>query len=72
MITEKLTRQRKIVLFSIVILYFVVGFFLIILLTGPVLGANLAGILALVYLGLGWYFLIKRNGLFDIMKIKHN
>ena len=72
MITEKLTKKQKTILLSITVLYFVVGFFLIVLLMGPVVGYNAAGLLALAYLGLGWYFLIKMNGLFDIMGIKHD
>ncbi len=72
MITEKPTSRQKTLLLSIVVLYFVVGFFSIVLFLGYVVGANDAGILALVYLGAGWYFLIKRNWLFDLMKIKHD
>ncbi|MCL4400431.1 hypothetical protein M1316_00425, partial [Candidatus Parvarchaeota archaeon] len=62
----------KSLLLSIVILYFVVGFFSIVLFLGYAIGANAAGIIALAYLGVGWYFLIKRNLLLDLMKIKHD
>ncbi len=72
MLTEKLTKRQKTILLSATVLYFVVGFFLIVLFIGSVVGYNAAGLLALAYLGLGWYFLIKQNGLFDIMKIKHD
>ena len=72
MLTEKLTKRQKIILLSATVLYFVVGFFLIVLFMGYVVGYNAAGLLALAYLGVGWYFLIKRNGLFDIMKVKHD
>ena len=72
MITEKLTPHRKFMLISATVLYFVVGFFVVLITVGYVLGSNDAGLLALIYIGLGWYFLIKRNGLFYIMGIKHD
>ncbi len=72
MITEKLTKRQKITLLSSVVLYFVVGFFLIVFFMAYLIGANAAGLLALAYIGLGWYFLIKRNGLFGLIKVKHD
>lgn len=72
MITEKPTSHQKSILLLIAVLYFVVGFFLIVLFLGYIVGANTAGLIALAYLGIGWYFLIKRAWLFDLMKIKHD
>ncbi len=71
MITEKITKRQKTVLLTAAVSYFVVGFVLIVILTGYIVGANYAGILALAYLLLGWYFLVKKNGFLDIMRIKH-
>ncbi len=71
MITEKLTKRKKILLLSITVAYFVAGFFLLVVFLGYVIGANYSGILGLAYLGVGWYVLIKRNGLFRIMSVKY-
>ncbi|MCL5016915.1 MAG: hypothetical protein M1441_02105 [Candidatus Parvarchaeota archaeon] len=71
MITEKLTRRKKALLLSVTVVYFVVGFFLIVFLLGYIIGANYSGLLGLLYLGAGWYILIKKNGLFRIMGVKY-
>jgi hypothetical protein len=71
MITEKLTRGKKALLLSVTVVYFVVGFFLIVFLLGYIIGANYSGLLSLLYLGAGWYILIKKNGLFRIMGVKY-
>ncbi len=70
-ITEKLTNTKKGILLSIILLYFVVGFAAIIIVIGRLIGANYSGMIALLYLLSGWYFLVKRNGLFNVMHIKH-
>ncbi len=72
MITEKLTKSKKIALMSVVITYFVVGFLLLVIYLSYLIGANLAGFASLMYLILGWYIMIKKNGLFYVMKIKHD
>lgn len=72
MITEKLTRGKKIVLMTVVVVYFVVGFVAVVIFLGRVVGANTGGVIAILYLVAGWYFMIKRNGLFYAMRIKHD
>lgn len=71
MLTEKLTARKKSLVFILLLMYFVVGFFLLVIFLGEYLGANVGGIVSLLYLVAGWYFLVKRNGLFDILRIKH-
>ncbi|MCL4399159.1 hypothetical protein M1293_01435 [Candidatus Parvarchaeota archaeon] len=72
MITEKISKRKKFLLLGIVIAYFFIGFFLILFFAGRLIGANAAGILALAYIGAGWYLLIRKNGLFYLMRIKHD
>lgn len=71
MITEKLTKKKKALLLSITVIYFIVGFFLLVVFLGYAIGANYSGLLGLAYLGVGWYILIKKNGLFRIMSVKY-
>lgn len=69
---EKLTRWKKILLLTIAVAYFVIGFFSLVIFLGDAIGANEAGIISLLYLVAGWYVLIKKNGIFRLMRIKHD
>ena len=72
MITEKLTRRKKVLLLTIAVAYFVIGFFSLVVFLGYAVGANEAGIISLLYLVAGWYVLIRKDGIFRLMRIKHD
>ncbi|MCL5009591.1 MAG: hypothetical protein M1433_01240 [Candidatus Parvarchaeota archaeon] len=67
MADENLTKRKALIL-AITVLYFIVGFFTLIVLLGRVIGANYAGLAALAYLVTGWYFLIKKRTLLRLVK----
>ncbi len=48
---------------TITVLYFIVFFFLPVIYLGKLIGANYAGLTGIAYLGIGWYFLVKRRTL---------
>lgn len=71
MITEELSSRKKKIFFSVVILYFLVGFVLILVFLTKYFGPNGASLIGIVYLGFGWLVLYRWKGLFRIMKIKY-
>jgi hypothetical protein len=71
MIIEELSSRKKKVFLSVVILYFLVGFVLILVFLTKYFGPNGASLIGIVYLALGWLFLYRWKGLFKIMKIKY-
>ncbi len=71
MITEELSSRKKKIFFSVVILYFLVGFVLILVFLTKYFGPNGASLIGIVYLAFGWLVLYRWKGLFKIMKIKY-
>lgn len=71
MIDEVLTKNKKIAVMSIVLMYFLVGFVLILVFLTRYFGPDGASFIGIVYLGVGWLFLYRWKGLFKIMKIKY-
>ncbi|MCL4398309.1 MAG: hypothetical protein M1322_01200 [Candidatus Parvarchaeota archaeon] len=71
MIDEVLTKNKKIAVMSIVLLYFLVGFVLILVFLTRYFGPDGASFIGIVYLAAGWLFLYRWKGLFKIMKIKY-
>ncbi len=65
---RKSSTKKKVVVMTITALYFVFGFFALVILLGRVINPNYAGLIGLVYLALGWYFLVKRRTLIHLMK----
>ena len=71
MITEELSGNKRIIFFSVVLLYFMVGFILILVFLTKYFGPNGASFIGIVYLAAGWLFLYRWKGLFKVMKIKY-
>ncbi|MCL4391477.1 MAG: hypothetical protein M1284_00195 [Candidatus Parvarchaeota archaeon] len=71
MITEELSGNKRIIFFSVVLLYFMVGFILILVFLTRYFGPNGASFIGIVYLAAGWLFLYRWKGLFKVMKIKY-
>ncbi|MGC8698960.1 MAG: hypothetical protein ACP5RE_02120 [Candidatus Acidifodinimicrobium sp.] len=71
MIGEAISREKKFLVLFLILLYFVVGFTLIIVSLSKYIGGGDAGLVGILYLAAGWFFLYKRNGLFKIMRIKY-
>jgi hypothetical protein len=55
--------KRKMLVMAIAVLYFIVGFFVLVVLLGEFIGSNYAGFVALAYLVAGWYFLVRKRTL---------
>lgn len=64
----KPSANKKVLVMTIAVLYFVVGFFLLVLLSGSFIGANYAGLAGLAYLAVGWYFLVKKRALLNLAR----
>ncbi len=71
MIDEAISRGKKVLILSVILLYFVVGFTIIIVFLSKYIGGGDAGLVGILYLAAGWFFLYKKNGLFKIMGIKY-
>ncbi len=71
MITEELSGNKRIIFFSVVLLYFMVGFILILVFLTRYFGPNGASFIGIAYLAAGWLFLYRWKGLFKVMKIKY-
>ena len=71
MIDEAISRGKKVLILSVILLYFVVGFTIIIVFLSNYIGGGDAGLVGILYLAAGWFFLYKKNGLFKIMGIKY-
>ena len=71
MTEEKLTKNKKIAVMTVVLGYFLVGFVLILVLLTRYFGPNGASLIGIIYLALGWLVLYRFKLLFKLMKIKY-
>lgn len=71
MIDEVLTRGKKIAVMSVVLLYFLVGFVLILVFLTSYFGPDGASFIGILYLAVGWLFFYRWKGLFRLMHIKY-
>ncbi|MCW1301893.1 MAG: hypothetical protein OH316_02045, partial [Candidatus Parvarchaeota archaeon] len=60
---EGLSRDKKIGVMVIVLLYFLVGFMLIVILLSKYLGPGDAGLIGILYLAAGWLVLYRWKGI---------
>ncbi len=71
MITQELSRSKKNIFLLVVLLYFLVGFVLILVFLTKYFGPNGASFIGMAYLGIGWLVLYRWRVLFKIMKIQY-
>ena len=71
MIDEVLSKRKRVAMLSMILLYFVVGFLLILILLSKYIGGGDAGLVGILYLAAGWFFLYKHNGIFKLTGTKY-
>lgn len=70
MIAEVLSKGRKMEVISAVLLYFLVGFMLVVILLSRYIGPGSAGVVGILYLAVGWLVLYRWKVLFRLMGMR--